>query len=54
MKLKITKKKDREAKAIKEIRDNLVPVLTKEAKGYRVKRVTDYGGKLVITCKQAE
>ncbi|MCB2168151.1 MAG: hypothetical protein KQI78_10835 [Deltaproteobacteria bacterium] len=44
-------KRNRENRAVKEIRKNIVPVLSNNAKGYRVKKVKGFGGKLVIKCE---
>ena len=43
-------KKNKESNAVNELRKRLVPVLNNKAKGYRVKRVKGFGGKLVIKC----
>lgn len=45
-------KNNREKKAVKDIRKNLVPVLNRQAKGYRVREVKGFGGKLIIKCEK--
>ena len=41
----------RESRAVKEVRNKFVPILNQNAKGYRVKKIKNYGAKLVIKCK---
>ena len=43
-------KKNRETQAVKELREKLLPVLNKNAKGYRVRKGKGFGCKLVIRC----